>query len=417
MRPNYALRQVLADKTSVGASGSGDSPSSTDVKRRSWVRQMSGTSQKAVAGLQKNGVPWGLARLINAEDQKIALRIFLLDNSGSTNSMDGQYFSSDGKKMPCSRWEEIKHLALQQAEWNARISTPCEFILLNPPSQRPLGEYREGIDHVTVDAAQGDVTEQINSLATMLERTEPRGVTPLALRLQEIYDRVRADSLEFVKQDQRVFLVIATDGLPTGPYDARSTPETCYAFVRNLRKLTNDLPVFIVIRLTTDEAQVVKYFNQLDNEVELTLEVLDDMKHEANEIYKCGNRWLTYSPLIHRIREGGTFVKLFDLLDERKFTPPEVFAFVQLLLRDENEEVFPFEPDAFLQEVESRLPNVERVYDVRKACMAPCIDLQEVRRAMLPRGRFTTIALPVVLALAVLAISVAIAFTSNGGAY
>merc|ERR1712025_1396566 len=59
------------------------------------------------------------------------------------------------------------------------------------------------------------------------------------------------------------------------------------------------------------------------------------------EIYSQGNGWLTYSPLLHRIREGGTFVKLFDLLDERQLTPTEVSLFTQLLLRREGDAPMP----------------------------------------------------------------------------
>lgn len=51
-------------------------------------------------------------------------------------------------------------------------------------------------------------------------------------------------------------------------------------------------------------------------------------------MYQVGNRWLTYNPLLHTVREGGTHVKLLDLLDERAFTGAEVAALSELLLVD-----------------------------------------------------------------------------------
>merc|ERR1711904_596233 len=117
--------------------------------------------------------------------------------------------------------------------------------------------------------------------------------------------------------------------------------------VQILKRLGFELSVFIVIRLTTDNDSVVDYYNQVDAELELPLEVIDDIKSEAKEIISQGNGWLTYSPLLHRIREGGTFVKLFDLLDERQLTPTEVSLFTQLLLRREGDAPMPRSAEDF----------------------------------------------------------------------
>merc|ERR1711904_136279 len=122
--------------------------------------------------------------------------------------------------------------------------------------------------------------------------------------------------------------------------------------VQILKRLGFELSVFIVIRLTTDNDSVVDYYNQVDAELELPLEVIDDIKSEAKEIRSQLNGWLTYSPLLHKIREGGTFVKLLDLLDERRLTPTEVSVLAQLLLRREQEEPMPRSAQDFCDAVD-----------------------------------------------------------------
>ena len=46
------------------------------------------------------------------------------------------------------------------------------------------------------------------------------------------------------------------------------------------------------------------YWNQVDSQVELSLDVLDDFVGEAIEIYQF-NPWLTYGLPLHRAREFG----------------------------------------------------------------------------------------------------------------
>ena len=47
------------------------------------------------------------------------------------------------------------------------------------------------------------------------------------------------------------------------------------------------LPVWVVIRLCTDEDKMVNYWNGIDNEIELNMDVIDDPRGEAGEIHRC----------------------------------------------------------------------------------------------------------------------------------
>ena len=58
------------------------------------------------------------------------------------------------------------------------------------------------------------------------------------------------------------------------------------------------LPVSTVIRLCTDDDEVVNFYNSLDENLELNMDVLDDFVGEAKEIHSK-NKWLTYGLPLH----------------------------------------------------------------------------------------------------------------------
>ena len=149
----------------------------------------------------------------------------------------------------------------------------------------------------------------------------------------EIHREVSAMAPELRRTGQRVALVIATDGLPT---DERGLGGQAgqNEFVESLR-LLEGLPLWIVIRLCTDEDKVVDFYNDLDQMLELSIDVLDDFSGEAQEVYK-ENPWLNYALPLHRLREMGYHDRLFDLIDERLLTKSEIRDFCELLFGGNN---------------------------------------------------------------------------------
>jgi len=270
-------------------------------------------------------------------------------------------------------------MAMEQAEWNCRIGCPCEFLLLNP-GPPPL---REGVGYARLDPLHGDVQRQLSVLGRMLESNIPTGATPLSQRVEEIHARVSTNHADLVARGQRVMLTVATDGLPTSASSNRSTPEDRSLFVETLRHLMLTLPVSVVIRLCTDEDVAVQFYNEVEGELELPLDVLDDLAGEAQEIKDHGNGWFAYSPALHRLREGGTFTRLLDLLDERMLTPVEAALMAQLLLRREGDPPFPNEPGAFCQVAARRLRDAAHVYDPLLRRMAPPVDICGLRVALI----------------------------------
>ena len=76
-------------------------------------------------------------------------------------------------------------MALEQADFNAKLRVPTVFHLLNPPAGNTL--RCEGVDFVRVDSSEGPVDKQILSLRRLLDRTQPGGATPLVKRLKDIF--------------------------------------------------------------------------------------------------------------------------------------------------------------------------------------------------------------------------------------
>lgn len=370
------------------------------------------------------GMPAGLARLVTDQDSTVGMRIFILDNSGSTAALDGQVlpkpvqldrYGNPPRMRRCTRWEEIKTMAMEQAVWNAQLQIPCAFFLLNPPQ---VGDSRAvmragaagapvaGRDYVTIDTRKdiNEMQKQVADLEAMLSRTQPGGVTPLAERIAIIRKQLESTAASLMAGFQNVFLVLCTDGLPTTVDSGRPSRAAQLAMVRELRTITTCMPVFVVVRLCTNEDEVVGYWNGLDSEVEFSLDVLDDLAGEAKEVYHVGNRWLTYNPLLHTVREGGTHAKLLDLLDERAFTGAEVAALSELLLVDPLGEGAQEEcadegcgtlaatgfrlpdwrkdPEGYCDRLQQLVDASKPVYDPLYRRMAPVLNVQEVRRIL-----------------------------------
>jgi hypothetical protein len=95
--------------------------------------------------------------------------------------------------------------------------------------------------------------------------TKPMGESPLCAQMEHIIEEIEAFSPHLVQQQKRATLIIATDGEPSDG---------------DLGKLLTRIqthPVSIVVRICTNDRQVLRFWDTLDRELGLTLDVVDDL--------------------------------------------------------------------------------------------------------------------------------------------
>jgi hypothetical protein len=170
--PNYALRQALEAKgPPSGPKRRPSKPLLTGPNPLASKSQKSDAAMVAAERLHALEVPGNLARAVAEFSALFTVRHVILDNSGSTSAMDGKVLQGTRMK-DCSRWEEIKEVALFQASLSLAAGVPCEFRTLNPAMGSSVRlEKDEDIDLLK---------EYLNSAG------EPRGGTGIARALRAI---------------------------------------------------------------------------------------------------------------------------------------------------------------------------------------------------------------------------------------
>lgn len=175
------------------------------------------------------------------------------------------------------RWSELTESLKFHCELAHNACAITEFRLLNGAPPIIIGSHES--------------SSQKEALLQIFDGY-PDGKTPLCQHINEIVEQIRMYESHLRSNGQKACLIIATDGIAT---DGN--------MVEAMRPL-KDLPVWVVVRLCTDEVEVCEFWNNVDKELELEMDVLDDLFAEATEVARF-NRWLTYCEPLHRIREFG----------------------------------------------------------------------------------------------------------------
>ena len=197
----------------------------------------------------------------------------------------------------CTRWVEMSNAVKAMTLRAVASSTKTEVRLLNKVAP-------------VIDPTQ----EQLDELFA----TKPQGLTPLCAQLQAVQEQLTDELCREMREMEKVaFLVIMTDG------------ESTDGDVAELLQPLKEHPVRVIVRLCSEESDVVAYWN---NTVELLhascpllpIAVLGSHATVASNVALL-NPFLTYGEPLHRAREYGvTMVPSMDLIASRKLDETEV---------------------------------------------------------------------------------------------
>ena len=305
-----------------------------------------------------------------------------------------QYHGSQSKKsgqvsqmINSSRWEELRSCVLFHAEMAASIGAPTIFRLLNDPNViireelrssggdlsqiKPLpqvigvcarknkgvpssGRLRnmlrmshdtptpgnrggnaedeaaskqqwEGLWYLDTGAADDTdlkwkerAEKDLELVETVLSQCVPCYTTPLSGHMWALYDQVSALCSSLLP-GQRVAIIVASDGVPSNPQ----------SFLDAMEALQT-LPVYLIVRLCTNDEASMHFWNTLDLDLGIPVEILDDFEEE-NRIAYAMNPWCNYCVGVQRAREWGFRSKLFEKLRERPLTHSELHDYCALI--------------------------------------------------------------------------------------
>lgn len=269
--------------------------------------------------LVQQGFTPSLARkvLLARSREYLPVTIWIVDNSASMHAPDGRKVIStqsqdDVRIESCTRWEELQEAVTYHAQLSALLEAPTKFLMLNGSDN---GSYSQELS--IAERGPEWIEDDMEHFYDNFSRVRPKGATPLTGHLRRIHHALK-------HTEDKIVLVLATDGRPTDGLGFVS-PSVDRAFVEALRMLQSK--AWIVVRLCTDNDNILKYYQKLDEQLELELEVLDDYTDEAKEVYQY-NPWLTYSLALHRCREMGMschpMFRFLDWLDERPLSRDEI---------------------------------------------------------------------------------------------
>jgi hypothetical protein len=199
--------------------------------------------------------PW--LRQLEVATTEIALRIWIVDSSDSMNMCDRfrilNSFSPNverNKKSLCSRWNELIDTVFYHAQLATSLKAPTIFhIASSYPSVNE--EYHIGSEEAY---RQGNAQQALYHMETCLHSIEPNGKTVLTESISKILPYILSMKKSLRTSGQSVTLILATDCIPSDN-DSKTGHNQTDLFIHTLKILDN-LPVALIIRLSTNNEQV-----------------------------------------------------------------------------------------------------------------------------------------------------------------
>ena len=267
-------------------------------------------------------LPPGLLSAVATIYRSCDLRLWLLDNSARMKIRDGRVAecggSGEGGSITCvgdvTRWEELHECVAFHTQLAARCWLPTKSWLVNDPKARD-GKWQPSESFCLCWGSQKTLQGEIKNIRKRVSNPGlNQMVCPLACCLKSMAKRLRKQAPEMAKRGRHATLVLVTQGKPTDKHGDTGEKQDA-ELIRELSDLSQLGSVKIILRLCTDNEEVLDMYNTLDGKLD-EFDVLNDFWGESREVY-LHNPWLCYSIGLHRLRESGLAPSLMDSLDER----------------------------------------------------------------------------------------------------
>jgi hypothetical protein len=158
--------------------------------------------------LVDQGFTHSLARSLNDTKKAFALRIWVIDNSGSMQKADGHRIIDNGKSdvfmVDCSRWEEIRECVEYHIKLADMIDAPTRFRFLNDPG------FMVGPQKFAIKDGSHAHQLQAHEALSLMRKAQPGGCTPLTQHIMEIYHELFDMVPELRRTGQKVAIILAT---------------------------------------------------------------------------------------------------------------------------------------------------------------------------------------------------------------
>jgi hypothetical protein len=324
--------------------------------------------------LKEKGWTTGLVNALIANVEKTPVKFFVCDDSTSMENEDGKMFVGEGdnkKLVPCTRWAELRETIKFHMKLSSLASAETEFRLLN------------GAAPIVVGASAEDDATSMPILEALLNYT-PSGGTPLCYHISEIVKQITEMAPELRNKGKKAAIIICTDGEPSDGDIGEAMRPLC------------NLPCYVVIRLCTDQENVITYWDGLIKRLELYMDVLDDPIGEAQQVARSANSWFTYGEPLHRLREFGCPVKEYYGVDVKRFDHDQMKTMCCLLFDQELSDLpHPKEQwKHFIFKI-SELNDAEGdVWDAANQCVSKWIDIRKLIATYSPSNADTASHIP-----------------------
>jgi hypothetical protein len=176
-----------------------------------------------------------------------------------------------------TRWHEARDCVSFQSYMAAKCWISMKLWLLNDDND---GAHKFSL----CCGSPEDVPDEVSRLKSALKHaTLAQDRCPLSVQVHKIGKIISDMTPALNANDQKVTVVICTQGLPTDER-GKSTRTVQQEFWSELKALSK-LPVKLIVRLCTDNEEVMNVYNKLDGRIE-SIDVLDDYWGEVRSS-KC----------------------------------------------------------------------------------------------------------------------------------